>query len=656
MTYLLYKSCRRLQQSRIKQLNRHIYPYRIQLLSTPTCLLQKPNSTSLFITFQHQRLLHITSISNKIYPALSFYSTLAVQSFLYDSNNNNNNNNTTLPSPSTISIEGILLKKKYQTQFIKIQELIDNDQFDEALKLLTTIPYTIEERKDAKIDTGIIQLLDPYAELLEKNLKSSNWEKGIFIYNELMATAWKPVVQYNRRIIKATLMIYCAQGKWDECERLLRHLQIQFTTKTIGRIMLVLLKLTHGNRYLVDGEKIVRSLQSFERVLNIQVNPNTIAKIINHLGERGDIEDAYQLYRWIRGEISIGSKGKVKLTQLQRCNRSLIYLAMINASIKNNDTSKAERAWHDRIYRGTFSEDPNSINFKPATLTSYNILLNIYASELPAPNLARVRRTYKRLLNHGFTPDINTYNTLIKAFVNSGKCDAAYHVFNTMLHSGTQPDSWTINTLLFGWITKREWKEVEDFVKHLQQEKMAQKLDMVTFNILIQGFLQLDGKIMAVEHILKKRGDWNYFKYLKKSSSPYSLTSKVIWDIFETVTGYKKKQIEYHYKHHLKNKHLSLSLSSLSTTNVITTSSLCQKSTKPEAINDNNNNNNNNNSNNNNKKGSFLELFQEQGADQVTYKLFIKAFLEANDQVSAKKMTQWMIDYCSPLSNKKSLI
>lgn len=647
MSYLLYKSCRRLQQSRIKHYNRHIYPYRVQLLSTPTCLLQRPNSTSLLVTFQQQRLLHINSISNKIYPALSFYSTLAVQSSLQDNNNSSNNKHIDISTPSQVSLD-LLTLKNYQTQFNKIQQLIDNDHHDEALKILAAIPFTEKEKVNIT-DTELIKLLDPYAELLEKKLKLGNWDKGISTYNELITTSWKPVVQRNRRIIKATLAMYCAQGNWDECEKMLKHLKIQFTTKTIARIIFVLLRLnsngSDNNKYLVDGKYIVRSLQSFERILNLHVNSNTIAKIINHLGERGDIEDAYQLYRWIRGETTIGSKGKVKLTNLQRCNRSIIYLAMINASIKNNDTSKAERAWHDRMFRGTFSDDPNSIDFKPATLTSYNILLNIYASELPIPNLARVRRTYKRLLNCGFTPDINTYNTLIKAFVNSGKCDAAYQVFNTMLNSGTQPDSWTINTLLFGWITRREWKAVEDFVKHLQEEKIEKKLDMVTFNILIQGFLQLDGKIMAVEHILKTRGDWNYLKYLKKSLNPYTLTPKVIWDIFESVTGYKKKQIELHYKHHLKHRH---SLSSLSSSTSSTSSSLIHEKPKLLPTKD--------LKEINNKSNSFVELFQEQGADQVTYKLFIKAFLEANDQVSAKKMTQWMIDYYTPLSNKKPLI
>ncbi|CAO3633247.1 unnamed protein product [Cunninghamella blakesleeana] len=644
MSYLLYKSCRRLQQSRIKHCNRHIYPYRVQLPSTPTCLLQRSNSTSLLVIYQQQRLLHINSISNKIYPALSFYSTLAVQSSIQD-NNNSNNKHTDISTPSQVSVDLITLKY-YKTYFNKIQQLIDNDLHNEAVKALTTIPFTENEEVNAT-DTELLKMIDPYADLLERKLRLGNWDEGILTYNKLIATSWKPVIQHNRRIIKATVAMYCAQGNWDGCEKMLKDLKIQFTTKTIARIMLVLLKLNSNgndkNHFLVDGKYIVRSLQSFERILNIHVNANTIAKLINHLGERGDIEDAYQLYKWIRGETTIGPKGKVKLTNLQRCNRSIIYLAMINASVKNNDTSKAERAWHDRMFRGTFSGDPNSIDFKPANLTSYNILLNIYASELPMPNLARVRRTYKRLLNHGFRPDITTYNTLIKAFVNSGKCDAAYQVFNTMLHSGTQPDSWTINTLLFGWITKREWKAVEDFVKHLQEEQIEKKLDMITFNILIQGFLQLDGKIMAVEHILKTRGDWNYLKYLKKSLNPYTLTPKVIWNIFESVTGYKKKQIELHYKHHLKQKHSpSLTSSSSSSSSLIHDKPILLPTKDLKEI--------------NNKSNSFVELFQEQGADQITYKLFIKAFLEANDQVSAKKMTQWMIDYYTPLSNKKPLI
>jgi pentatricopeptide repeat protein len=536
--------------------------------------------------------------------------------------------------------------KESQTLFTKVQHLIDDGNYEAALRLANTIPFRHDV--DRTTLSSYAELLDPYSMLLEQRLDQGKWDQGIADYHRLLSTPWGSAIPFNRRAVKATLLLHCALGRWDDVEKMLKRLQITMTTKTVGRMMVTLMDLKVSrhpasaapapapaptNRHAIGGDHIIRALQAFERTLGLQVNSKTLARIMGHLGDCGNMGAAYRLYRWVRGEKLCATNIRPP-TLTHRCSRSIIYLAMIEAAIKNNDTATAERIWHERMHRGVFSDDPNAVHFKPATLSAYNILLNIYASQLPHPRLSRVRRTYRRLLNSGYTPDTYTYNTLMKAFVNVGEPDKAYQMFDTMVRSGnTRPDSRSINLLLRGWIEKNEWHHVEEFVQRLQQmdpmDLDGGTLDSeYTFNIMLQGFLRLDKRTMAVNRLLKSHGDWRQWKHLQPSiDQSYSLSPRTVWEIFESATGSTAKEIKSCLTFPLPSSRSSSRSSSLSSSQSSSQSTAGMISiTRPL-----------------DQKPIFAGAFNQQGFNQVSCKLFIMAFTLANDPKSAELIKKWML-------------
>jgi pentatricopeptide repeat protein len=258
------------------------------------------------------------------------------------------------------------------------------------------------------------------------------------------------------------------------------------------------------------------------------------------------------------------------------------------------------------MHRGTFSTHPTTPAFRPATLSAYNVLLNIYASQLPTPNLARVHRTYRRLLNAGHSPDAYTYNILIKAFVNVGKPDLASQVYDTMRLHHHHHDSRAIHLLLRGWIEQRAWHQVEHFVARLTTDRI--QLDHRAFNLMLQGFLQLHGRTATIDHLLKSHGDWAYWKHLQQQRRPYALTSTDLWHLLGTVTGRTKQDL-----HH--------------------------PAALPPPT-----------------GGGFAALFDDQAFNQVSCKLFIKAFTLANDRASASMIKAWMDASYPPNLEKKPLV
>ncbi|ORX51663.1 hypothetical protein DM01DRAFT_1346953 [Hesseltinella vesiculosa] len=482
--------------------------------------------------------------------------------------------------------------------------------------------------------------LDPFvARLLEQPLEQGQLEAAWAHCEQLTATSWYPSFLHNRRFVKATLVMCCAKQQWRLCEEILRQRHIDMTSKTVARMIHTLIGLNHhqGSPLTISGRQIVRAIQSFERILNIQLNMYTVTKIMRYLGQvkpykkiEGSaakkrslkIDDAYRLYCWVRGEIGIKHhKSRSKLTVTGRASSSQLYLTMIDIAMAHNRTDLAERAWHHRMYSGSHVSSPTIADFRPANLFAYNLLLNIYANELPAPNLDRIQRTYRRLIQHGHTPDVITYNTIIKALVNAGKATTAMDVLESMVASKPfhypgsspgegnadnekrciQPDQHTVNLVLQGWVDHRNWSEVEGYVKRIQELDLVRHFDIISFNIMVRGFLHLDGQLLAEENLYKQVSEWSSVKRLQRSAQPFPLSSTAIWEIFESTTG--------HQRHHLL-------------------TCLRENSVHPCPTNE--------------RYQGFQEMFHLNGTDPSTCKLFIKAFSLAKDPRAASLVTKWM--------------
>lgn len=446
--------------------------------------------------------------------------------------------------------------------------------------------------------------LDCYATLLEAYLQRGQWGRCITQYQSLLHQQQQQV-ETHRRLVKCAVTAGFANQR-SISSNMLDDIKIKFTPNTVMRIVNTLLGLEskHGQP-LVSGGAVVKALKMMESKLHVYLDAEGLRRAIVGLGNRGDCQHGFAVYKYARQ----GGHEHVR----KRCAASHIYLAMMASATKNNDVRILERAWVDMQYRKRFLGDP-SRSKEPHNLARYNILLNGYASQLPKPNLTGVKRVFQRLLNQKLTPDTVTYNILIKAFVSANNMDAA----NQILQQMDKPDIQATNTLLNGWIIQQNWDQVETFVKQ-------QPVDMVTFNLLIQNFLKLDSKSMSYMHILKNKQQWHELDKLRSHKSKASLmSSQTIWNIFESATGYTRHGIT-------KRKQISMRHA--------TNTSLChqlerlQQPTAPSK-----------------DDTAFIKLFASKSTpetaatapDQVTYKLFMKAFVNIGDYQSASDVYQWM--------------
>ncbi|OBZ91109.1 hypothetical protein A0J61_00859 [Choanephora cucurbitarum] len=456
------------------------------------------------------------------------------------------------------------------------------------------------------------QDLDSYAVVLEGRLSQGEWKRCEEDYQVLVKQFDQDAVDGNRRIVKALLTAKLAQDKSHDCQQMLKpDFKMKFTPNTVMRIIDTLIHLeTKSGHPLVHGSCIVKSLKVLESSLGIYLDGEGISRVILGLGRRGDCEHAFQVYNWVR-ENGVAQS-------LQRCGSPSIYRAMMLAATENSDVRKVERAWVDMQYRKQFYKKCNHKELHQ--LATYNFLLNAFASQLPQPDITRLKRAFKRLIKQNLEPDLVTYNIMIKAFVNADNMQAAEQIYRKMLSQNeARPDEWTVNTMLNGWIRRKDWAEVEKFVKELKHNG---NLNMVTFNLLIQSFLQLDSRTMAQVRLYKHKNRWDLVE--AHSNSKLAMSSEKIWDIFESATGYSKSLVAHKTKHNLELVDSKAALcNQLCNLNHQTTSTASSKEPTSQF--------------------AFIKLFSNNTeANQVTYKLFMKAFTNVGDSQSASRIQEWM--------------
>ncbi|KAG1469887.1 hypothetical protein G6F56_002999 [Rhizopus delemar] len=473
-------------------------------------------------------------------------------------------------------------------------------------------------------DTAI-KNLDAYAVLMEACIAKGKWDACLESYTFLDNKKVKDITT-NRRIVKALLTARFANGKyWDVCRTQLKNLDITFTPTTVFRILRNLIGIEKHGHHLVSGKTIVKAMQMMEKELNIYLNAEGISRVIVALGRRGDCHHGFEIYNWVRED---------KSCTRTRCGSSSIYSATMYSALLNNDFRVLERAWIDMQYRKWFIECENGTRNEKLehTLARYNVLLNGYASRIPRPDITRLKKTYQRLLKQKINPDITTYNILIKAFVNGNNMKAANQVYQTMIDSGINPDTITANTLLNGWILRKDWAEVEEFMQRLKSENKSKQnpgLDIVTFNLLVQSFLRLDSKIMGFARLLKSEGRWYDAHEVEKARTV--LPSRKVWNVFETTTGYSKETLDNFYKSGTGDNE-AIQADSFGLDFDKTCGTLMKLADSSQSL-----------AEKKNTKDTFIRFFSKSTEpDHITYKLFMKAFVDRKDYHSASKIKKWM--------------
>lgn len=442
-----------------------------------------------------------------------------------------------------------------------VQGWVQQGQPDRAMAWLERSKYHLAI---ATPQSDSIARLDTYATVLEGWLATGEWNKCVSQYRSLKSMGLP--VDHNRRMIKSVISAQMALGDFAASKRLLTAMPIQFTPMTIQRITLGLLGLKNGSVNRVSGHVAVRGLLSMEKELGLQVSLSGLGRIIGKLGERGDLTEAFALYRNARSNRFDGFK-----------HVHHVFKAMMDAATLNNDMAKAERVFLDMSgwYQQHHASNP--------PLSSFNMLLNNYASRQPLPHAGRINKTFRQIMDHGYEPDTTTYNILIKAFVNLSNMPAAYSIFERMIESGQKPDSWTINTLIQGWVDEHDMMGVKQFMLTLGAHGLT--MDNVSYNLLVEGLLRLDRRRMSTTRLARRRNEWSLIKQHQHQQN-YPLSGQDVWTIFESVVGVSQENVvktveQQSHEHNLVYKN------------------------KP---------------------------------DDITFKLFIKAFQNANDYHSASIM------------------
>ncbi|KAI9264300.1 hypothetical protein BDA99DRAFT_437456 [Phascolomyces articulosus] len=480
-------------------------------------------------------------------------------------------------------------------------------------------------------------VLDPYAIIAEGYLQTGEWGRCVNLL-EVVKKEVPTIAQQNRRMIKAALVARFARGDFYVCERILMEKQADFTPVTIQRIVQTMLGIKNKS---VPGQTVVKGLELMETMLDVRVTATGLGRIIEKLGERGDLRAAYELYRRVRNE--------------RRPLGFVIYRSMMEAAVNNNNVVMAERI----IYHMNRSSSSISTNNNPLqrsscpTLSSYNMLLNAYASRQPEPHLSRMTRTFRRLLADGHRPDVTTYNTLIKAFIQMDNQSAALSIFQEMKTAGYRGNSWTINTLIQGWIAQMDWHGLEKFILEIKADEYT--LDTITFNLMLEGLLRLNKYEIRLARLWKRQNRWPKLKQLqqRQQEANNSLSSEAVWEIFESSLGISITEGSNTGAEVMSNHQGSHDDGN-------SNNSSSNEDAKTSGHSDNNNsrmdhqevyrfllqhqkNSVQMSPQTTSSRTAFYTLFQNAKPDEVTFKLFMKAFQNANDPESAAKIHHyWM--------------
>ncbi|TKY72142.1 Pentatricopeptide repeat-containing protein mitochondrial [Spatholobus suberectus] len=124
----------------------------------------------------------------------------------------------------------------------------------------------------------------------------------------------------------------------------------------------------------------------------------------------------------------------------------------------------------------------------PRSVKTLNSLL--FASLL-AKNYKEVSRIYLQFpKTYSIQPDVDTYNTVVKAFAESGSSSSVYSVFAEMDRNSVRPNVSTLNNSLSGFYREEKFEEVGKVLK-LMEEKYRVFPSVSTYNVRIQGLCKL---------------------------------------------------------------------------------------------------------------------------------------------------------------------
>ncbi|KAL3722422.1 hypothetical protein ACJRO7_034748 [Eucalyptus globulus] len=151
----------------------------------------------------------------------------------------------------------------------------------------------------------------------------------------------------------------------------------------------------------------------------------------------------------------------------------LSYNSILDAMIRCRQPVKlVEEVYGDMIKCGV---SPNVFTF--------NVLMRGFCG---AGNLEMALHFFHDMEKHGCLPNVVTYNTLINAYCKSGRMDEAYELLRSMSLKGLEPNVISYNVIINGLCREGKMKETSEVLNEMS--RMGFVPDEVTYNTLINGY------------------------------------------------------------------------------------------------------------------------------------------------------------------------
>ncbi|XAR59474.1 hypothetical protein NMG60_11015322 [Bertholletia excelsa] len=151
----------------------------------------------------------------------------------------------------------------------------------------------------------------------------------------------------------------------------------------------------------------------------------------------------------------------------------LSYNAIIDAIIRSNGSIKlVEELCEDMVKSGV---SPN--------VYTYNILIRGFGA---VRKMERVLQLFKEMETNGYYPNVVTFNTLIDTSCKMGRIDDAFRLFKLMSEKGVEPNLISYNVIINGLCRERRMKETSDMLEKMRCKGFVP--DEVTYNTLVNGY------------------------------------------------------------------------------------------------------------------------------------------------------------------------
>nr|XP_043618906.1 pentatricopeptide repeat-containing protein At1g61870, mitochondrial-like isoform X1 [Erigeron canadensis] len=102
-----------------------------------------------------------------------------------------------------------------------------------------------------------------------------------------------------------------------------------------------------------------------------------------------------------------------------------------------------------------------------------------------------VKRVYRKFPGkYGVMPNLDTYNTVIKSFCESGDSSLCYSVIDEMVGNNCKPNATTFSILIAGFYKEEKFEEVGKVLEVMRKHQVA--ITIATYNTRIQSLCKLN--------------------------------------------------------------------------------------------------------------------------------------------------------------------